>query len=265
MTTVENLVDQVKSHRLYDHPMYDHWAQAVPPPDVTGAVFHQIQKFCASTRPGLAFPEGLRSLGWLEQSRLIEEIVVSESGHGSDLATMAGYIVNRSAPGTVFADVEHQGTVEAGIKEFSDHLLGTLPGYVRPTGLTAQASAAIGVFLRRGDPDPETTVKNLGTALALEIISNRSLIPGEKHALVDSGNYGVTLEDPEMHYLADHWGEAGAEQQHEQNVLEAVGSVLDPSTSPLIEQGVADFLETLSALWDVIDAALLRSGQHRGA
>jgi hypothetical protein len=223
-------------------------------------MFHQIQRFCASTRPGLNFPDGLRALGLQHPSALMEEIVQSEFGHGTDLAVMAGHIVNRSNADTIFTDIRDCARVELGLKFYSDSIFGNFPGYDRGTGLLPQAAAAIAVFERRSRLDENATWKNLGTAFALEIISNQSLIPGEKHALVDSGHYGTTLEDPSMHYLADHWGEAGAEQSHENNVMEAVAMVLNDKNEKLILQGADDFLESLAKLWDVLDAALLQSG-----
>ncbi|MCR8579098.1 hypothetical protein [Streptomyces sp. Isolate_219] len=259
MTTTDTLIDRIKTHRVFDHPLYEHWAATTPSAEVSGALFHQVQSFCASTRPGGEFPTALRSLGWNEQALLIEEIVDSESGHGPELATMAGHIVNRTGS-PVFDDVYDTTRVEAWLKSSSDRLLAGLPGYDRETGLTPQAAAAIEVFRRRFSSDAETTVRNLGTALALEIISNQSLIPGEKRALIDSGHYKADLDEPEMHYMAEHWGDDGAEQQHEANVIKAVSSVMDASNSEQIEQGVEDFLSSLCALWDVLDAALLASG-----
>ncbi|MEI5101021.1 hypothetical protein RB200_23820 [Streptomyces sp. PmtG] len=259
MTTTDTLIDRIKTHRVFTHPFYDHWAARPPSAEVTGALFHQVQSFCASTRPGGDFPTALRSIGWDQQAVLIEEIVDSEAGHGPELATMAGHIVNRTGT-QVFDDVYDTERVEAWLKSASDDLLAALPGYDPETGLTAQAAAAIEVFRRRYSSDAETTVRNLGTALALEIISNQSLIPGEKRALIDSGHYKTDLEEPEMHYMAEHWGDAGAEQQHEANVITAVSSVMDASNSDQIERGVEDFLTSLCALWDVLDAALLSSG-----
>ncbi|MCZ4123617.1 hypothetical protein [Streptomyces sp. H39-S7] len=259
MTTTDMLIDRIKTHRVFDHPLYEHWAAAPPSAEVSGALFHQVQSFCASTRPGGDFPTALRGLGWDEQAVLIEEIVDSEAGHGPELATMAGHIVNRTGS-QVFDDVYDTDRVEAWLKSSSDRLLAGLPGYDPETGLTPQAAAAIEVFRRRFSSDADTTVRNLGTALALEIISNQSLIPGEKRALIDSGHYKAGIDEPEMHYMAEHWGDAGAEQQHEANVILAVSSVMDATNSEQIEQGVEDFLESLCALWDVLDAALLASG-----
>ena len=173
---------------------------------------------------------------------------------------MAGFIVNRAANRDVCPDLADQEAVERRLREDSDRLLGSLPGYDAETGLTLQAARAIAVFERRALSDRESTLRNLGTALALEIISNRQLIPGEKHCLVDSGLYGATLEDPEMHYLLEHYGEAGAEEQHERNALAAVASVLGHDSGALLLEGANDFLEALAGLWDVLDASLLGSG-----
>ncbi|QDU65462.1 hypothetical protein [Engelhardtia mirabilis] len=262
MRSIDDLLALVRSHRCFQHPVFEHWAQVAPQPEVIGALFHQIQKFCASTRPGGEFPAALEQLGLDSESRLMHEIVESEEDHGPELATMAGYIVNRAAGASTCPDLSDQQAVEAVLKNYSDKLLGSLPGYDPESGLTAQARRAIEVFERRFDPSRETTFKNLGTALALEIISNRHLIPGEKHCLIDSGLYGASLEDTDMHYLLEHWGEAGAEQQHERNAVEAVASVIDEETEPLVVQGMYDFLDSLTALWDVLDSALLQSG-HR--
>lgn len=62
-----------------------------------------------------------------------------------------------------------------------------------------------------------------------------------------------------MHYLLEHYGETGAECQHEQNAIEAVGSVLNADNSAAIVQGADDFLNNLEALWDLLDATLLQT------
>lgn len=258
--SIDQVIEHVCQHRCYTHPIFHHWAEVAPAPEVVGALFHQIQNFCASTRPGINFPTALKQHGLDSQSQLLQEIVESEANHGPELATMAGYVLNRSAKSTVCRDLYDQQRVESTLKAYSDRLLGGLPGYDPDTGLTIQAREAIAVFLRRERTDRESTLRNLGTALALEMISNRQLIPGEKHCLVDSRLYEASLEDPEMHYLLEHWGELGAEQQHEQNAYEAVASVLDDETAPFIVEGVDDFLDSLAALWDILDASLLQSG-----
>jgi hypothetical protein len=202
----------------------------------------------------------LYELGSAEQAKLLQEIVESEEDHGPELAAMAGHIVNRAAGEIVFRDLGNQEKVESGLKSFSDGLLSQLPGYDQETGLTVQARKAIGVFERRKQAGRDDTLRNLGAALALEVISNRHLIPGEKHCLVDAGHYGASLDEPEMHYLLEHWGEVGAESQHERNAIDAVNQSLNDEDRPLIVEGIYEFLDSLCALWDVLDTALLQSG-----
>jgi hypothetical protein len=176
---------------------------------------------------------------------------------------MAGHIVNRAAGTMVLQNLYDQQAVEGKLKEFSDAILGSLPGYDRGTGLTTQAREAIAVFRRRSLSDKDNTYRNLGSALALEMISNRQLIPGEKHCLIDSGAYQATLNEAEMHYLLEHWGEVGAEQQHEKNAVQAVSAIQEERPQRLIKEGADDFLNSLCALWDLLDTSLLQSG-YRG-
>jgi hypothetical protein len=259
--SIDDLVSRIRGHRCYDHPIFEHWAEVRPDSAVVGALFHQIRSFCDATRPGGRFPSALATHQLSAESALLEEIVESEENHGPELATMAGFIVNRAAGHSVFSDLYDQELVECGLKDFSDQLLKSLPGYDPTTGLLAQTRRARAVFDRRQQVDRESTLRNLGTTLALEMISNRHLIPGEKAALVDADIYGVTLEEAEMHYLLEHWGEIGAEQQHEKNAVAAVGSVLNEETETLILEGVDAFLDSLVAMWDVLDSALLASGR----
>jgi len=257
---IDDILSFIRSHRCYHHPIFEDWATVQPDAVTVGALFHQIQNFCASTRPGGLFPESLAGLGLDDQSRLIQEIVESEDGHGPELATMAGHILNRAADTTVCEDLDDQSAVEAKLRECSDELLGSIPGYGAHDGLAVQTREAIKVFEARNDSSREATIRNLGTAIALEMVSNNHLIPGEKHCLVDSGLYGVSMDEPEMHYLLEHYGEIGAEQQHEKNAIEAVSSVLDEETAQLVMRGARDFLDSLERLWDLLDSALLQSG-----
>lgn len=257
---VEELVSKIESHRCYTHPVFINWAKADPEPEVVGALFHQIQNFCSSTRPGWNFPAALKEHGLTEQSALMQEIVLSESGHGPELATMAGFIVNRAARRPVFEDLDNQFEIEDKLKEFSDQILGSLPGYDKVSGLTSQVRRAIAVFDQRKLTDVDSTYRNLGIALALEMISNRQLIPGEKHCLVDSGLYETDLDAPEMHYLLEHWGEVGAEQHHEANARAAVAAALDTPYAAIVVNGAEDFLDSLASVWDLLDSSLLQSG-----
>jgi hypothetical protein len=255
--TIAEIVQYIRFHPCNKHGIFEHWAAADPAHEVIGALFHQIQSFCAATRPGWAFPSSLMSLGFEKESKLLQEIVDSEEGHGADLATMAGFIINRAGKYEVCRALYDQTAVESQLKDYSDQILGHLPGYDPKSGLTIQARKAIAVFDRRKCTDRKSTLYNLGVALALEITSNHHLIPGEKDCLVDSGLYGARMSEPQMHYLEEHWGELGAESQHEKNAIAAVLSVLTAETEPIILEGISDFLDSLVHLLHALDSALL--------
>jgi len=263
--SIDEILDYIRGHRCFSHPIFEHWAHGDPQPETIGALFHQIQCFCASTRPGWNFPQALAHHNLTAQSHLLQEIVESESNHGPELAMMAGHVINRRSSRRIASDLKDHEKVEGQLRACSDQLLGTLPGYDKATGLTRQTRKAIAVFDRRKLMDRTSTLQNLGTALALELISNEHLIPGEKLCLLDSGLYGVSLDEPEMHYLLEHWGEVGAEQQHQKNAIAAVSMVLDDTTEPLIFDGVNEFLTSLVSLWDLLDSALLMSGYREAA
>lgn len=258
--TIDDVVNHIRSHRCYDHPVFTSWAVVRPDAVTVGALFHQIQNFCAATRPGGVFPDALVAHGLAGEGKLMQEIVDSEEDHGPELATMAGHIVNRAAGADVCGDLYDQAGVEAALRSYSDQLLGSLPGYGEDDGLAVQTRQAISVFDGRQDGSREATIRNLGTAIALEMISNNHLIPGEKHCLVDADLYGATMEQPEMHYLVEHYGEIGAEQQHEKNAITAVASILDDETAPLVMEGARNFLDALEKFWDFLESSLLQSG-----
>jgi hypothetical protein len=264
VTTVEDLVGHIQHHRCYTHPIFVHWAAMDPASEVVGALFHQIQCFCRATRPGGNFPLALRRLGLEKAATLLQAIVDSEEGHGAHLATMAGFIVNRAAKSEICPNLYDQGAVERQLKAYADQLLSRMPGYDPGSGLVTETRHAMAVFHRRKRTDPATTFSNLGVALALEIISNAHIIPGEKHCLVDSGLYGACMTDAEMRYLDVHFGEIGAEQQHEEYAIAAVSAMLTDETAPLVLAGANDFLRALAHLWDVLDEVLLRSGSRGG-
>ena len=63
-----------------------------------------------------------------------------------------------------------------------------------------------------------------------------------------------------MSYITEHWGNNGAESQHEQAVTIAVSSILAPVNEKIILAGAKEFLDALLSLWNILDLALLGSG-----
>lgn len=258
--SVENLVSYIKNHPCLSHPIFNNWAEVKPSSEVVAALFHQIRSFCDSTRPIHNLAQGLTNIGLSQESSLVQQIGESEENHRPELATMAGYIINKMSKAQILSDLYDQHDVENYLKKSSDALLGNLPGYDKQRGLLIQNIVARNVFEGRKNTNKDAVYKNLGVTLALEITSNRYLIPGEKHCLIDAKLYDVSLDDKEMHYLHEHWGEAGAEAMHEQSAKDALSSVMTADTEKLIFAGAKDFLDSLLALWDVLNTTLLGSG-----
>lgn len=265
MNEAQRLVKYIETHDCYSHPVFSYWVDANPPPKVLGAAFHQIQSFCASTRPGGNFPEALDHLGFDTGSHLVQEIVESEENHGPELATMAAHIINQVSDQAMVDPKASTDEIEGFLKSCSDEILGNLPGYSKNDGLMIQTREAKKVFDRRMKTDKINTYRNLGVTLALEIISHRHLIPGEKQALVDSGIYSTSLDHDDMHYLLEHWGECGAEAHHEENATNALISVINEDTYPYMLQGAQEFLDKLERMWDTVSETLLCQRMERVA
>lgn len=265
MTLIEDLTAHIRAHRCYRHPIFMHWAEVRPDPRAVGALFHHIQTLCACTRPGCAFTDGLAALEYAEGTDILRRIVQSEEDHGPQLATMAGFIVNRAAREPVFSDLSDQVAIEDGLRSSSRHLFGALPGYDRGAATLVQDRAVRTVFELREKADPESTYRNVGSLLAIEMLANNHIIPGEQSCLIDSGYYGDIADAPEMHYLREHGGEAGAESWHEQEAIRAVAGVLRHDTEALIRQGADACLDTIVGLWDLLDVTLLHHDRRAAA
>jgi len=255
----QDLVNHIRNHRCYNHPLFHHWAEARPDAETVGALFHHIQRLCSCTRPALEFESALSRIGLDEECEILASIVKSEADHGPQLATMAAHTVNQRSGTLLFSSLTDQRAVEAQLAEYSQRKLGALPGYRAATSSLPEDRRVWEVFGRRAKDDPESTYRNIGTLLAIELLANGHIIPGEVHCLVDAGSYGVTIEDPEMEYLKEHAGEAGAENWYEREAIRAVEGVLSPSNEELILQGANDCLDSIAALWDVLDENLLGS------
>jgi len=252
-----DFVNHIRNHRCYTHPIFHRWASAGPDAERIGALFHHIQRLCACTRPALSFERGLARLGLDEECEILASIVKSEEDHGPQFATMAAHVMNHRSGDRLFPDLADQGAIEAALAACSRRQLGALPGYdAEPASLPADRRVWE-VFGRRAKDDAESTYLNIGSLLAIELLANGHIIPGEVHCLVDAKLYGVASEDPEMEYLDEHAGEAGAENWHERAAIRAVQGVLTPANEELVFRGVDDCLEAVADLWDVLDQQLL--------
>lgn len=247
----------IRSLHFHNHPLFDHWLESKPTPEIIGAFYHHMQAVCSASRPGWSFDEGLERLGMDQATRTLRAIVASEENHGPHLATMAGFLMNRASGQTIHPDLADQEAVETIMKRCSDEVMGGLPGYDRSTGLSRQNRRVNYIYARRQRVDRDSTLRNIGTLLATEIIASGHVFPGQLRALYDSGYYGARQEDPEMEYLFEHAGSEGAEAWHAETAIEATGLVLDAETEPLIRAGAMEILDALEEMWDLLDATML--------
>jgi hypothetical protein len=257
--TLSELVAYVEGHRAYTHPIFDHWGASRPQPDVIGAMFHHIGSLCACSRPAWSFETALAELDRPEECQILKSIVNSEEDHGPQLAVMAGHIVNCAAREAVIPDLNQQVDVERRLRAFSARFFDALPSYSRETGMLAQDRRVKAVFDRRKLSSRDATLGNVGALLAIEMLANGHIIPGEVRCLVDSELYGASMATPEMEYLREHAGDEGAECWHEEEAKRAVGAMLDCETEALIFGGLRECLDAVCGLWDLLDSTLLAS------
>jgi len=256
-TLLHALVHDIRAHRCHNHPLFEHWLASRPTPEIIGAFYHHMQAVCSASRPGWSFDEGLDRLGMDQATATLRAIVASEENHGPHLATMAGFLMNRAAGQIIHPDLDDQEAVELILKRCSDEVMGGLPGYDAETGLSRQNRRVNRIYARRQRTDRDSTLRNIGTLLATEIIASGHVFPGQLRALYESGYYGARQEDPEMEYLFEHAGSEGAEAWHAETAIEATGPVLDAETEPLIRAGAMEILGALEEMWDLLDAAML--------
>jgi hypothetical protein len=254
---IDRLVNHIRAHRCYSHPIFKHWAEVRPKPEVIGAFFHHMEGLCTASRYSWDFEEGLAKLDMFEGKKILQDIVASEEDHGPHLATMAGFLMNRAAGRTICPDLLDQQGVENKLKECSQKFFSSLPGYDQHSGRTRQDRRISKVFERRTLTDSESTYRNIGTLLAVEMIAAGHVFPGEMHCLFETGLYGVTRANPEMQYLFEHAGSEGAENWHAQTAIQAAGAALNESTETLIREGADECLDAIADLWDLLDSTLL--------
>jgi len=252
---INRLVDRIRSHRCYHHPMFKHWVQVKPSWEVIGAFYHHMQCTCSASRPGWNFEKGLQLLG--AKTQTLRAIVASEENHGPHLATMTGFLMNRAAGRIVCPDLHDQALVEEVMRDCSRQYYGNLPGYDWATGRLKQDRRVAMVYARRKEIDRESTFRNIGTLLATEINASGHVFPGELESLFDSGYYGVKRGDPEMEYLFEHAGSEGAEAWHAETAIAATAEVLDEENEQLITEGAIEILDALADMWDILDTAML--------
>ncbi len=192
----------LNTHPVFEHPIYKQIAYQKLDQESMKSFWRHMGKYCALTRPGHNFIPSLRTAGLTQTADNMESIIASEAGHGKELETMAQYLIGKTITCSQLKKVFKLDTIPS-LQEMEQ------------------------IFAVRKSLDPKNIPYNLGVTLALEILANQNIIPGEVEAFVDCGHYQVSLTDPETHYLAEHAGEAGAEAHHEKLITEAITQLKD--------------------------------------
>jgi hypothetical protein len=207
------------THPVFDHPIYKTIAKTPLYRDQMMLYWQGMGSYCAPTREGHALPQTLAKADMVAASQLVASIFASEAGHDIELAITAKYLAERCR--------NREQITRTDITSLK--LLRT-------------------IFDQRRSTNPRTIPHNLGILLGIEKLANRNIIPGEVAAFITSGHYDCTLKTPEMRYLADHYGELGAEEDHEQKIVAVVSQL--PEESAAISAGETTIYEATQAYYD---------------
>lgn len=216
-----NKLDDVFSHEIYDYMAARQLNDAQ-----MKLWWYGMSSYCKPTRVAGQWLTTIPN-SHQEVVEALKAVFSSESGHEMTLDTMAEYLIAK-------CEVRTDLTV----------LLSQQKRLIAPPLKTINKLLA-----KRNSTDPNDTADNLGTMLGIECLANQNIIPGEVKAFVDSGHYKVTLKDPEMRYLDEHYGDLGAESWH-QATLERISQSLGREAEVLkaervIYQATAHFYESM--------------------
>lgn len=219
-------------HAGFRHPVFERLAARPLSTCGMRMFWFQMSPFCAATRTFGGLINTLAQLGHSAVVQMLREIEESERGHAFELDLCAVKLVSRT---------------------------GQLPtSMVHYERLEPETEAAVEYFERRSFAKTANEVAYwLGATYAVEVMANRSIIPGEVIAFVESGFYDVVLH--ELPYLVEHAGEQGAEINHERlmegALEEVVAAGLDRSE---IERGIVETMNVISTFYD----GLMRVSLH---
>jgi len=175
---------------------------------------------------------------------------------------MAAYILARLGLAEAREARGDLAAIAALLRWSSTEQFAGLGGFDPDTAMPPQTRAATALFASRSFTEPERVYFSLGAMLTVEFFANRHIIPGEKAAFVDSRRYHRTLADPEMHYLAERWGELGAEHAHEALIRRVIDQLADPRALAAVDQGVSEACQRIESFYDLLYTTLLQSGIH---
>lgn len=223
------ILSDIEAHPALRHTVFQTLAARMYPPEVLTNYLVNMATFCAASRwPGTMFQE-FDAVKCRHACDAIDKILASEQGHEAQLQAMGALLIG------------------------STHLepLNRLDEDDIYERITDGTHDAIGTLTLRETDSWDDALYALGGMLAVEIVANRQIIPGQVAAFIDSDFYGLTLDD--VPYLKEHAGEHGAEHDHEATMITVVGNFL-PDDQARVAEGATEMLNSLEGFYDDLEA-----------
>lgn len=225
---VNRFIYIVKSHRAFNHPLWGKLASQKLTPRRLADFLTQMGAFCEASRQHGFLVEAMKAMKLTVPAEMVQRILDSEVGHDVDFARMSRQLLT----GSKFTDCWHGDF----IKKYDQ--------------LVPEVRLAYSMFTLRQLTSRDATLFNLGVMFVVELAAHQHIIPGEVAAFIDSGFYGLKLDD--VRYLKDHAGEHGAEHDHEQTICTVIVN-LEYKDSDAVDRGVNQFLECLEKFYDRLE------------
>ncbi len=242
----------IEDHSVFKNDFFEVWSKQPPRTGLAAALLFQIQAFCAATRKDGQLVKALQGID-KAASESVSVIIASEQGHGIALSVMCGFILS-CTPG-------NQGTIPDQVKEI-DKFLREKSIEELGVELLSETRELIKLFEPIKHTNRSEIMSALGVRLAVEILANRQIIPGELQAFIDSKKYvlkgkPIELTSPKMNYLREHAGEYGAEQEHEKKMFSVLLAAVEETDLPVVVNGSIQMCDALEKLYNKMKAHLV--------
>jgi len=222
---VEPLVARIEAHPVNSHPVFDTLAKGRPPPEQLEAWLRHMAWFCVLAREVFSMPSNLRYHSLDQIAEVIEKVKANEEQHGVLYEDMAAKILGRPPK---FHETRTQAMEK--MRE---------------------------IFVARDYDDYECVFRSLGAYLALDVMTDHHIIPGQIKAFVKSRKYGMQLS--ELEYLRKHYAEYSAAAVHGLKLRSAL-MIVPHSVNAYtqVELGAIEFLDTLQLLYDELTEIIVK-------
>lgn len=234
---ITELLTTIEGHRALRHTVFTTLAARKYPPDVLTRYLVNMATFCAASRWHGRMVDILDRDGCTAERDAVAKILASEDGHEEQLQTMGNALLG--------------GEFTEQLNHIDEEDL-----YDR---ITDGMNDVIGTLTHRDADNLNDVLTALGGMLVVEIAANRQIIPGQVVAFIDSGFYGLTLDD--VPYLNEHSGEHGVEHGHEAAMIALVGGILQKTgechpQGDYVLHGAVEMLDSLAHFYDDLEAIL---------